>query len=193
MFCVTVTFTADSNSTPATTFRVTSSGGHVATGSSSPITVTGLSSNTSYTFQVRGENQYGNSSYSSSSSSVTVTTVPATPSAPSVSSPTPSSPTNQTGTSTDSVSWTAPANGGVSISNYEWTSSDSKSGQTASTSATVNQEGNTSQTYQVRAYNSNGWSNFSSASSQITTFGFTPFSVFSFSPFSGTWRKSIWK
>ena len=51
-----------------------------ATASSSPITVTGLSNGTSYTFQVRTETSYGvNSAYSSASNSVTPAVPPVVP------------------------------------------------------------------------------------------------------------------
>lgn len=66
----TVAFTP--GTVPGTTYRAISSpGGITATSSSSPITVTGLTNGTSYTFQVRAENYYGNSAYSASSNSVT--------------------------------------------------------------------------------------------------------------------------
>ena len=178
---VTVTFTAASDgSTPATSY--TASGfcsvhntTHTVTGASSPLTITGFGSGVSTTITVKANNQYGSSADSSPSSSVTVTTVPATPSAPSASSPS---------AGTDSVSWSAPANGGKAITNYYWTSSDSKSGNTTSTSVSVAQEQGTAQTYNVRADNANGSSGTSANSGSVTTtFSFTPFSVFSFSPF----------
>jgi hypothetical protein len=183
---VTVTFTAASDgSTPATSYTATASTGQTATGTSSPLTITGIATGANPTVVVKATNSVGDSANSAPSSSVTVTTVPQAPSAPSVSSPTPSAGVNQAGTTTDSVSWSAPANnGGKAISNYEWASSDNKSGTTTGTSVSVNQEGGTSQTYKVRTYNANGWSEYSANSSSVTTFSFSPFSVFSFSPFS---------
>ena len=80
----------------AVTYRVLSTPGSItATGSSSPITVTGLSNGTAYTFQVRTETSYGvNSSYSSASNSVTPVAPPApTPPAPTPPAPTPPAPT----------------------------------------------------------------------------------------------------
>jgi hypothetical protein len=173
---VTVTFTAAADgSTPATSFTATASSGQTATGASSPLTITGIPSNTSVTVVVKASNANGDSANSVASSSVTVTTVPATPNAPSASSPS---------AGTDSVSWSAPANGGKAITNYYWASSDGKSGNTASTSVSVSQEQGTAQTYTVRADNANGSSATSAASSSVTTtFSFTPFSVFGFSPF----------
>lgn len=120
---------------------------------------------------------------------VTVTTVPATMAAPTVTSPAPSASANVAGATYDTVSWTAPNNGGSAISLYRWTSSDGKTGTTTATSLNVDQEGGTAQTYQVRAENANGSGVYSSASSSITTFSFTPFSfvpfgAFGFSPFN---------
>ena len=74
----TVSFTAPSDlGVPAsiTGYRVTSSpGGFTATGASSPITVTGLTNNTAYTFTVEAQNAAGYGPASSASNSVTPTT-----------------------------------------------------------------------------------------------------------------------
>lgn len=160
----------------ATSYTATSSpGGYTASGSSSPLTVTGLQSNTNYTFTVTATNTYGTSAASSATSAITATTVPAAPTGASATSP--------SGTSYDTVTWTAPANGGKAISNYYITSSDGKTGNTSSTSININQEGGTAQTYNVYADNANGRSAASTASNSVTTFSFVPFSVFGFSPF----------
>ena len=159
----------------ATSYTVLSSGAQVATGSSSPIRVTGLLSNTAYTFQIKAVNASGESAYSSASTSVTATTVPATPAAPSASSPS---------AGVDRVTWTAPSTGGKTITNYHWESSDGKSGDTTSTTVDVSQEQGTAQTYTVYATNANGNSGTSNASNSVTTtFSFVPFGVFGFSPF----------
>jgi hypothetical protein len=184
----TVTFTADGRNA-ADSFTVTSSpGGYTGTGSSSPVTVEGLQSNTAYTFTVTATNTYGTSAASSESNSITATTVPATPGAPSASSPTGYSPgTNSAGTTTDDISWSAPANGGSAITNYHWESNDSKSGDTgtATSASGISQEGGTTQAYRVYATNANGNSAWSDYSSNVTTFSFTPFSFapFGFTPF----------
>jgi hypothetical protein len=144
--------------------------------------ITGLTSSTSYTFTVKAYDSYGEAS-GVNASAVTATTVPATPSAPTA--------TAQGGAATDDVSWSAPADGGSAITSYDWESNDSKSGNTASTSASVGQEAGTAQSYRVRAKNANGDSAWSEYSSQITSFsftpfGFTPFGAFGFTPFGFT-------
>jgi hypothetical protein len=150
-------------------------------------TVGGYATGASVTLSVAAYDSYGEAA-KVNGTAVTVTTVPATPSAPSASSPTPSAAVNTAGSTTDSVSWSAPANGGKAITQYTWTSSDGKSGTTSSTSVTVNQEGGTAQTYQVRAENANGVGAYSASSASVTTFSFTPFSfapfgAFGFTPF----------
>lgn len=138
-------------------------------------TVGGLASSTSYTLTVKAYDSYAEAS-GVNANSVTVTTVPQAPNAPSAST--------VANTAQDSVSWSAPANnGGKAISNYEWSSTDSKSGTTTGTSVTVSQEAGTAQQYRVRAYNANGWSDYSAYSGSVTTFSFVPFSAFGFTPF----------
>jgi trimeric autotransporter adhesin len=68
----TVAFTAATIGGPATTYTAISSPGSITgTGSSSPVTVSGLTGGTSYTFTVRGNNATGNSEYSAASNSIT--------------------------------------------------------------------------------------------------------------------------
>ena len=186
---VSVSFSLPANSPAATSYTVTSSTGETGTGASSPVTVTGLDSSSNPTFTVVAINAVGSSPASAASSSVTVTTVPATMSAPSVNSPAPSAGANAAGATYDTVSWTAPVNGGSSITLYRWTSSDGKTGTTTGLSVDVSQEGGTAQTYQVRAENADGSGVYSTASGSVTTFSFTPFSfvpfgAFGFSPFN---------
>jgi hypothetical protein len=185
---VSVAFSLPALSPTATSFTVTASTGQTATGASSPIIVTGIASNAAPTFTVRASNAAGTSAASAASSAVTVTTVPATPAAPTVSSPTPSAAVNTAGTTTDNVSWLAPANGGSAIIDYTWASSDGKGATQAGTSVSVNQEGGTSQTYTVRARNANGLSAISPASVSVTTFSFTPYSFtpYAFTPYAFT-------
>lgn len=69
-----VAFTASTKGGPITSYTVLSSPGSVtATGTSSPINVTGLTEGTAYTFTVRANNATGSSEYSAASNSVTPT------------------------------------------------------------------------------------------------------------------------
>lgn len=68
-----VTFTPplSTGGSPITGYTVTSNPGNLtATGSSSPITITGLTNNTAYTFTVTATNNYGTSSVSTASASI---------------------------------------------------------------------------------------------------------------------------
>lgn len=73
-----VSFTAPGdNDSPITSYTVTSTpGGIEATGTASPITVTGLTAGTAYTFTVVATNAIGDSNPSSASNSVTPTSAP---------------------------------------------------------------------------------------------------------------------
>lgn len=171
---VSVTFTHQGPNA-ATSYTVTASTGQSATGSSSPITVTGIASNATPTFTVTATNTYGTSPASSATSAVTVTTVPDAPTGISVSSP--------YGANYDTISWNAPNNGGKAITNYHVTGNDGTSGDTSGTSINITQGGGETQSYTVYATNANGNSANSAASANVTTFSFVPFSVFGFSPF----------
>jgi len=184
----TVTFTARGTGGKAITgYTALSSGAQTGTSATSPVTVAGLESATAYTFTVKATNANGDSAYSSASGSITATTKPAQPAAPTVTTAAVggASPQGTANTANDTVSWGAPANGGSAITNYYWTCSDGKSGNTGSLSVVVPQESGTAQTYSVRADNANGSSPTSSPSGSITSaFSFTPFAVFGFSPFA---------
>jgi hypothetical protein len=172
-------FSLPSGSPAATSYTITATNttsgtSTTATGTSSPITVTGLEADRSYTIKVKAENASGFSEYTLGSP-VFVTTVPSTPGAPTVSSP--------AGTSYDTVTWQAPYTGGKTITGYSVESNDGKSGTTTNTTININQEGGTTQAYRVRATNDNGNSEWSAYSGNVTTFSFTPFSFTPFSPF----------
>jgi len=152
-----------------TSYTVTSSpDGITATGATSPISVTGLSSGRAYTFTVYATNSVGNSTPSAASNS-TVTSTPAVPQKPTGVSATP------TGTTTATVSFTAPSNsGGSTITQYIATSSP------GGITGTLNQAGSgtitvsgltaaTSYTFTVKAVNSAGQSDPSDPSISIRT------------------------
>jgi hypothetical protein len=69
----TVTYTAATKGGPATTFTALSNPGSITGTGTSPITVSGLTAGTAYTFTVRGSNATGSGEYSSASNSVTPT------------------------------------------------------------------------------------------------------------------------
>src|SRR3569623_1543046 len=112
-----ISFSAPASNVGAsiTGYTVTSSpGGLTGTGTSSPITVTGLTNGTAYTFTVTATNSAGTSSASAASNSVTPATVPG---APMIGTPV-------AGNAQVSVSFSAPAsNGGSAITDYTVTSS----------------------------------------------------------------------
>jgi hypothetical protein len=157
----TVTFTAPTND-DGVIYTVTSSpGGFTATGTTSPIVVTGLTNGTAYTFTVVATNEVGPSNPSSASSPVTPATVP---DAPTIGTATP-------GSTQASVTFTAPTNnGGATITSYTVTSSPG--GFTASDASSpivvpglIN---GIAYTFTVTATNSAGTSTASSASNQVT-------------------------
>jgi hypothetical protein len=160
----TVSFTAPTNDGGATitAYMVTSSpDGFTATGSASPLTVTGLTNGTAYTFTVVATNSVGDSAPSSASSAVTPATVPDAPTAVNA----------VRGNAQATVSFTAPTNdGGVTITGYTVTSSPG--GFTATGSASpltvTGLTNGTAYTFTVVATNSVGNSVASSASSPVT-------------------------
>jgi uncharacterized protein (TIGR02145 family) len=160
-----VAFTAPTSSGSAaiTSYTVVSfPGGLQATGTSSPITINGLTAGTSYTFTVRATNASGLTSTSASSNGVTPTaSVPGTVTAVTA--------TAGTGT-TASVAFTAPANnGGASITGYTVTSSPGAITATGTTSP-ITISGlslGSSYTFTVVATNAQGNSTASTASNSI--------------------------
>lgn len=163
---VTVSFTAPAyvGTSSITSYTVTSSSGHTASGASSPIVVGGLSSNTAYTFTITATNSGGTSLASSASASVTATTVPQAPTVGTVTAP-------ATGVFSASVPFTANATGGKAITSYSVVSSPSSlTGTGASSPITVSglAQG-VAYTYSVAAINANGTSSYSSASNSTTT------------------------
>lgn len=159
-----VTFTAPASDggSVITGYTVTSSpGGFTASGASSPITVTGLSNGTPYTFTVVATNAVGDSAPSSSSSAVTPATVPGAPTIG----------TATRGNTQVSVAFTAPAsNGGSAITGY--TATSNPGGFTASGSSSpltvTGLTNGTGYTFTVVATNAVGDSAASSASNSAT-------------------------
>jgi hypothetical protein len=158
-----VAFTPAASGAPATSYTVTSSpGGYTGTGSSSPIVVAGLQSDTAYTFTVTGTNAAGTGQASSASSSVTATTVPQAPTIGAV---------NATAVGVVTVAYTAGATGGKAVSAFTATSSPSSITGTGSSPISVSGLAQkTAYTFTVTATNANGTSTASSASSSVTTF-----------------------
>ena len=69
-----VAFTASTKGGPVSTYTALSNpGSFTGTGTTSPVTVSGLTAGTAYTFTVRGNNVTGSSEYSSASNSITPT------------------------------------------------------------------------------------------------------------------------
>jgi len=162
---------ADFGDAAISTYTATSNPSSItASSATSPISVSGLSANTSYTFTVTATNSYGTSNASSASNQITTATTPGAPTSVTVSDP-----------GTDGyalVSWTAPAsNGGSAITDYtvQYSSNSGSSwttfsdGTSTSTSATVTGLTlNTAYIFRVAAVNAVGTSSYSTESSSFT-------------------------
>lgn len=154
---------------PVTLYTVTSSpGNYIFTGSSSPITATGMTLGTDYTFTVYATNVYGDSPLSASSNSLKYASVPP---APTIGTATVTSPTSV------DVTFTAPAsNGGEPITQYaavaflggnpiaSGTLFQSGSG----TISVINLTSGATYTFKVLAYNALGAGVYSNASNNAT-------------------------
>jgi uncharacterized protein (TIGR02145 family) len=160
----TVAFTAPANNggSAITGYTVTSNPGNITgTGSASPITVTGLTNGTAYTFTVFATNAKGNSSPSSASNSVTPSTIPGAPTIG----------TATKGNAQASVAFTAPAsNGGSAITGYTATSNPGNLTGTGTTSpiTVAGLTNGTAYTFTVIATNAAGSGPASSASNSVT-------------------------
>lgn len=154
---------ADNGGAAITGYTATSSpGGFTGTSASSPITVSGLTNGTAYTFTVTATNSVGAGSASAASNSVTPSTVPGTPTIG----------TAVAGNASATVAFTPGSTGGASVT---YTATSSPSGLTGSGSAspvTVSGLTNgTGYTFTVVATNINGSSSASSASNSVTPSG----------------------
>jgi uncharacterized protein (TIGR02145 family) len=160
----TVIFTAPTSNggSAITGYTVTSSpGGIIATGSASPLTVTGLINGTAYTFTVTATNANGTGTASSASNSVTPSTVPGPPSIG----------TATAGNGQATVTFTVPAsNGGSAITGYTVTSSPGGLTGTglASPITVTGLTNGTPYTFTVAATNANGSGPSSAASNSVT-------------------------
>ena len=159
-----VTFTAPTSNggSPITGYTVTSSpGGITATGTTSPITVTGLTNGTAYTFTVKATNAVGTGSASAASNSVTPVGLPGAPTIG----------TATAGNGSASVTFTAPASdGGSTITGYTVTSSPgglTGTGTTSPITVTGLTNGD-SYTFTVKATNAVGTGSASAASNSVT-------------------------
>lgn len=155
-----ISFTPTNTGGNATSFYVTSTPGSLTSfGSTSPITITGLSSSTQYTFTVTAQGSFGNSVASSPTGTLTVTSVP-------------QAPTIGTATATYSnisVTFTPNATGGKSITSYTVNSSSGASNTGSSSPIVVAETTAGTFQYTVTATNANGTSAASSSVSATST------------------------
>ena len=144
---------------PITSYLATSNpGGYTGSNTTTPVTVTGLQSATAYTFNVVAVNGVGNSTGSAYTSAITATTVPQAPTIGSASA----------GNATATVSYTANATGGSTITGFTATSSPGGVTGTGSSPITISGLSNgTFYTFTVTATNANGTSASSAASNSV--------------------------
>ena len=170
----TVAFTAGGDGgSPILDYTVTASpGGITATGSSSPITVIGLTSGASYTFTVAARNLVGTGLSSASSSPAT--RIWSVPDAPTIGTAT----AGGAGTLQATVTFTPPVwGGGTAITSYTVRSSGGQSATGSGSPITVTGlNGNTDYTFTVSATNSVG-EGAQSSSSNIARPLFSPISA----------------
>jgi hypothetical protein len=159
---VSVAFTAPTNNggLNITSYTVTSSpGSFTATGSSSPLVVTGLTNGTAYTFTVKATNAAGTGPNSSSSASVTPYAIPGAPTSVSASA----------GNASAVVYFTAPASDGGGVTSYTVTASTGQSATGIASGITVTGLANgTAVTFTVNATNPAGTGPNSTASASVT-------------------------
>ena len=163
----TVSFTAPASNggSVITSYTVTSSpGGLTASGAASPLTVTGLTNGTAYTFTVKATNAVGTGAASAASNAVTPAAPIVVPGAPTIGTAT-------AGNAQATVSFTAPAsNGGSVITSYTVTSSPggfTTSGAASPLTVTGLTNG-TAYTFTVKATNAVGTGAASAASNAVT-------------------------
>jgi len=174
-----ISFTAPVQGPAPTNYTIYSNtGGYSVTGSTSPITFTQLGT---YTFTIKANNAAGQSLATQATGSITLSTVPAQVSQPSVS---------QNGVGSNTISWSAPSNGGSAITGYILIDEGQSNAETnvgLVTSYNSSETEGSNHTYKVKAYNANGNGLASVSSANVTTqsFSFAPYGFFSFFSFSG--------
>ncbi len=146
---------------PVTSYSVTANpGGSVTAGTQSPITVTGLTNGTPYTFTITATNLLGTSPPSAASSPATPVGVPSAPSITGVTR----------GNAAVTVAFSIPSsNGGSAILDYTVTSNPggfTKTGASSPLTVTGLTNGQ-SYTFTVRARNANGLGTLSATSSSV--------------------------
>jgi len=169
---ISVAFTSSSGSGTITSYTVTSSpGGFTGTGATSPIVITGLSANTSYTFTATATSSVGTSSSSTASSSVRTLLVPLPPTNLSVVS---------TSGSSVTISFTPPQG---SINGYIATTTTGQQGTGTSSPITITGlSSTTTYTVTIVSVNKNGTSSPSSSINATTQTPTTTLSITNFKP-----------
>ncbi len=144
-----ITWTAPANGGNAIdSYEVFQNGISIGTTATTSMNKTGLSNGTEYTYTVKAHNTAGWSA-ASAGTKATPYTIPAAPGAPVVAP----------GNGQNVISWTAPANNGSAIDNYEVFQNNVSIGTTKSTTLTKTGLTNgTAYTYTVKAHNAAGWS-----------------------------------
>ena len=166
-----VTFTPSAGGGLVSRFTaISTSGGYSGFGSSSPVVVTDIPVGTVATFTVTATNGYGNALATAASNSATITTVPQTPTIGTASNP-PGSAYGSTALA--SVTFTAGASGGKTISNYKYstdgTTYTALSPEDAISPVTVpGLTSGSSYTISLKAVNANGDSIASAATNSVT-------------------------
>ena len=123
-------------------------GSWASAGTASPYTVTGLNNGTEYSFKVRAKNRKGNGAASAAATATTHNT--------------PAAPTGLTATDDDqqvTLSWTAPNNGGLTITGYKYSKDNGANWASAGTGTSHTVTGltnGTEYTFKVRAVNAAG-------------------------------------
>lgn len=164
----TVSFTtpASDGGAAITSYTVTSNPGNItATGSGSPITVSGLTAGVVYTFSVQAINSQGTGATSAASNSITDTAAPTAPATPTIGTAT----AGPTGSGNVSVSFTPGSNGGDANVTYTVTSNPGgKTGTGTSSPITVSGLTDGNYTFTVTASNPEGTSGASAPSNSVT-------------------------